>query len=173
MTSRSLLVVLAVFLSGCPESACPLRPVAMKSPDINEPVYCQNFTSTLVTKNQSGQQISQFALGQPVSIESTVTNNSSSTVTITKASGCPQVGFEAYSTEDTPNIVWSSADGIACTQATESATFAAGETKTFSAEWDQAACGGAQAPAGQYKVRTQDTTECWAHIDQDVSLTLE
>lgn len=167
---------LALLLSGCAEGeelVCPVRPVAVKSPSISEPAYCQSFTSTLVIKNQAGQEISEFLPGQAIFFESRVTNNGSSAVTLTQADGCPQIRFEVYNDADAPNIVWGSLDGTACTQALTPVTFAPGETKVFPAQWDQALCDHHQAPAGQYTVRTQDSTECWAHIDTEASFTLQ
>jgi len=172
------LLPLAILLSNCGgggggEFACPLRPVLIREPSLNEPAYCQNFSSTLVMKNRMGQQVNQFSAGEMISFESAVTNNSGIAVTITKANGCPQVSFEVYGTTGTPNIVWGSSDGFACTLALEPVTFAPGETKIFSGEWDQTFCGNTQTLQGQYRVRTLDSTECWARIEKEVSLTLQ
>jgi hypothetical protein len=167
----------AILLSSCGggggEFACPLRPVLIREPSLNEPAYCQNFSSTLVMKDRMGQQVDQFSAGEMISFESAVTNNSASAVTVTKTDGCPQVSFEVYGPTGTPNIVWGSSDGIACTLALEPVTFAPGETKTFSREWDQTFCRGTQTPQGHYRVRTLDSTECWARIEKEVSLTLQ
>src|SRR5436853_1722232 len=177
-TLRSLLP-LAILLSNCGgagvdgEFSCPLRPVLIREPSLNEPAYCQNFSSSLVMKDRMGQQVNQFSAGEMISFESAVTNNSANAVTITKTDGCPQVSFEVYSTAGNPNIVWGSSDGIACTQALEPVTFASGETKIFSGEWDQTFCGNTQTPPGQYRVRTLDSTECWARIEHEVTLTLQ
>jgi Intracellular proteinase inhibitor len=168
------LLPLAILQSSCSgggEDTCPSRGVGMRAAGINEPAYCQNFSSTLIMKNRMGQQVNQFSAGEIISFENSVVNNSGSDVTITKTSGCPQVSFEVYNTTE-PNIVWGSSDGQGCTASLEPVTFAPGETKIFSGEWNQT-CGNLQAARGPYTVRTLDSTECWMRIDRNLTFTLQ
>ena len=174
-TLRSLLplAILLISCGGAEESACTFRPVLVREPSLNEPAYCQNFSSTLVMRDRMGQQVDLFPAGEVISFESAVTNNGSGAVTVTKADGCPQVSFQVYGTTGSPSIVWGSSDGLACTLALEPVTFAPGETKLFSGQWDQTFCGDTQTPPGQYRARTLDSTECWARIEKAVTLTLQ
>lgn len=88
------------------------------------------------------------------------------------AFGCPQVRFEAYSTTETPNILWASADDAGCMQAEETVTYTPGETKIFAQQWNQSRCDNSRAPGGQHMIGTQDATECWARVDKERPFTL-
>lgn len=176
MAVKTFALSLLILLGSCSgpdgnEADCLDRPVAFKSPSVNEPAYCQNLSSTLAIKDRMGQPAGNFAPGEEITFEASVTNNSSSAITVTKSSGCPQLAFEAY--RSTFQTDWFSADGEVCTQALVDVTYAPGETRLFTAQWQQKLCGDSPAPSGQYTVRTQDTTQCWARIDKSAGFTIQ
>lgn len=169
-----LLIPTTLFLASCigndeQTPTAPPPPDAMKS----EPTYCQNLSSTLVIRDRMQQEVSQFSAGETIFLESTITNNSNSPVILSPSDLCPQVSFAVYRTAGTPDSVWASSDDRVCGQMIMPVTFPPGEAWTFSAEWNQTLRDNTQAPAGRYKVRTKDSTECRARIEKESSLILQ
>jgi len=156
---------------GMEADSCPSMPVQDRTSREEEPALCTNFTSSLVVKDRMGQQVTRFSAGETVFFEATVTNSSSEAVTVTKPNGCGQISFDAF--KSTAQLDWSSLTGAACTAALENVTYAPGETKRFTAQWNQSLCQGQQASVGQYTVRMQDSTQCFRRTNRSTSFTLQ
>ncbi|MGQ0698321.1 MAG: BsuPI-related putative proteinase inhibitor [Panacagrimonas sp.] len=132
---------------------------------------CSPFTSTLAIKDRMNQVVSTFSAGEIISFEARVTNGSTSAQTLTTRNACAQVGFEA--SNSSAQIVWGSNDGITCGAALIDVTYAPGETKVYTAQWDQELQNNTQAPVGQYSVRSVDITQCSSAIDKTANFTLQ
>lgn len=125
---------------------------------------CGSFSSSFVIKDRMGQSVSTFSAGEPISFEMQVTNNGSTRRTLMANGGCMQVHFEVANTAK--QVLWSSADNVACTAALQSVSYEAGQTQSFSATWNQQQRSGGQAANGSYTASALDATQCSSTLEK-------
>jgi Intracellular proteinase inhibitor len=109
------------------------------------------FVATLAVRDASGADRDIFAVGQPVSLVLSVRNrlNSAQTASFTTSRTADFVIVE----NGTTRIVWQATNGQTISPTATQLQFAANETKTFSATWNQTANGGGQVNTGTYEAR--------------------
>jgi hypothetical protein len=161
MNCRSLLPLTTLLLGACAVDDSGSRP----------PAICDRFSVTFATLDANGQQRSSFAPGQEVRLLARVSNNSPQSQTLTIANGCPQVNFAVDNASG--QTVWHSLANVACTQALRSDTYAAGETRSFSATWNQLRDDNTAAPPGNYTARAIDSSDCRDVFSRQLPLTIQ
>jgi hypothetical protein len=135
------------------------------------PAICENFSVTFATIDVNSQPKSTFAPGEAVRFLGRVTNDSAQSLVLTAANGCVHVNF-AVDTAAGQNL-WHSLDNETCTQALRAETYAAGESKTFTGSWNQLRRDGTAAPAGSYRARLVDSTECRDAFARSLPFTIQ
>ena len=95
----------------------------------------RTFQTTLLIKDSSGIEKSEFAGGEPITFVLTVTNLTNTPVTITQPS--PQVYDFVVADSYGSNTKWNWSDGMGFACVITYLEFSAGETKTYEVTWDQ------------------------------------
>jgi hypothetical protein len=155
MRSRSILkrvLMLATVLAlagGATGQSCSLSNLG-KGTGGDQPV----FVATLAVRDAAGADTDIFDVGESVTLVLTVRNrmNSQQTATFTTSRTSDFVVVK----DGTADVLWQQSGGQAGTTTGTVATqvtFAARETKTFTATWNQTDNGGNQLDEGTYEVR--------------------
>ena len=164
---RKALVVLALplCLAGCLESDSAedyvwqqRQPIPGADVYDPPPAHCAAMSSGLEIIDRFGQAESEFIQGEPINLRLWVRNDSADAVTLTNPNGCPAVEFEVVNAAN--EVIATSDDGFACTQALVPVEHGPGETTLHTWTWDQVMRNGAAAPIGDYTVYADERTEC-------------
>jgi hypothetical protein len=132
----------------------------------NNSTPCNTFSSSFTIKDRMGQAVSTFTAGETITFESRVTNTSDTSKTLTISAGCNQINFEAVNSSN--QSVWASDCGPTslCSCATNMFSYAPGETKIITADWNQQQQNGTQTPLGQYTANALDATQCSPELNK-------
>lgn len=109
------------------------------------------FVTTLVLKDAAGAARSEFAPGEPVTLELQVRNRLGTSAAVQFPSG-QQFDFVVLAS-GTRRVVWQWSRGRAFIQALTEIVFAPGETRLFTVIWPQLDDSGQPVPPGRYEVR--------------------
>jgi hypothetical protein len=157
MIARLLLLGAVSLVTMGAQSSCSAS-YGDRMGDINNPPGDGNgsgdgptFTTTLVLKDSSGAIRGQFQRGDLMTFELIVRNRTDQSVRIQFADGAQQ-DFTVFD-DGTHVLRWRWMTGKVFTQATTDLVFAAHETRTFSATWDQVMDQGALLDAGRFEAR--------------------
>lgn len=109
------------------------------------------FVTDLVLKNAAGVAVTQFAPGDPITLELTVRNRTRNEPVLQFSSGYQSDFVVMPLGGRTPRWQWS--HNRAFTQATTEISFAPEETRTFTVTWDQRDNAGLPVSVGDYEAR--------------------
>ncbi|NJO12877.1 MAG: hypothetical protein HC872_04770 [Gammaproteobacteria bacterium] len=109
------------------------------------------FVTDLKLKNAAGVERSEFALGEPLTLELTVRNRGRTEAILQFSSG-HQFDFVALD-GGTSRVRWQWSRGKEFVQGTTELQFEAGETKTFVVSWNQVDGTGQAVAPGNYEAR--------------------
>jgi Intracellular proteinase inhibitor len=107
------------------------------------------FVTSLAVEDASGNAVSTFNSGDPITFVLSVRNRSSSSQTIS-FNTAQQYNFEVVDS-GTATEVWTWSLGQSISPSTSSLTFQAGETQTFTVTWDQVNDNNQLVPTGPYE----------------------
>jgi hypothetical protein len=153
MKSRSvlkrllMLVTILALAGGATGQSCSLNNIGGGNGG-DQPV----FVATLAVRDAAGADTDIFDVGESITLVLTIRNrmNSEQTATFTTARTSDFVVVK----DGTDNVLWQQSTGQNTTgTAASQITFAARETKTFTATWNQADNAGYQLAEGTYEVR--------------------
>lgn len=136
MVARLLAVGAVALVTGGAQSSCSAGDPGLLPPpeESEESGNGPTFTTTLVLKDAAGVEKTSFQAGERLTLQLTVRNRTNQTVEVDFASG-HQYDFYVFPSGSNRHVwVWSSTAFF--TQATSTQTFAAGESKVFTAGWD-------------------------------------
>lgn len=158
---RTIIVLVGLLAVGCSgdESAAPLD--------------CGNFESSFAAEDSMQQASSMFVAGEAISLHARITNNASSSQTLTSDT-CPWQSVVVKNASD--QVVWEYGAGtrndplMTCVP---SKTYAAGETSHATIDWDQRDLDGSQVPVGNYTASFSDHTECGTELGKSFSFSIQ
>lgn len=157
---------------GQNDSAYPDNPPGACSD--NDTTLCDGFASSFTIKDSNGQAVSAFTAGEPITFEAQLTNTSSTSRTLTLKGGCTHIYFRVLNGSE--EHLWTSDCGgpeSLCLCATCKVTYAAGETKIITANWDQQQFDGTQTPVGEYTVNALDDTQCSPALEKSGTFSIQ
>lgn len=152
MTSRSILkrvlmlATILVLAGGATGQSCSLNNLGGGGGG-DQPT----FVATLAVRDAAGADTDIFDVAEPITFVLTIRNrkNSQQTATFTTARTSDFVVVE----NGTDNVLWQQSGGQAGTGAATQIVFAARESKTFTATWNQTNNAGNQLNEGTYEAR--------------------
>jgi hypothetical protein len=110
-----------------------------------------SFATNLMLRDAAGRVRDDFARLEPITFELTVTNRRATPITV-QFSSTRQSDFVALDF-GTRSIRWKWSDNRAFATVLTEIVFAPGESRTFSATWDQVDRSGQVVPSGRYEAR--------------------
>lgn len=108
------------------------------------------FDVSLSLRDKFGQEASTFSTDETITLQLRVENTGDSAATLNFNNG---QAYDFTIRNNAGNEVWTWSTDKSFTEATESTTFAAGEVRTYSADWDQEDDSNVAVPAGSYRAQ--------------------
>ena len=131
------------------------------------------FEVSLSVRDKFGQEASVFSTDETITLQLRVENTGDRAATLNFASG---QAYDFTITNSANNEVWTWSEDKSFTQATGSTSFAAGEVRLYSADWDQEDDNDVAVPTGSYRaqgvVTASNLDEATANSEVD-SLTIQ
>lgn len=121
------------------------------------------FEVSLSLRDKFGQEANTFSTDETITLQLRVENTGDSAATLNFNNG-QAYDFTVRNSADT--VVWTWSNDKSFTQATESTRFAAGEVRTYSADWDQEDNSNVAVPAGSYRAQGEVTA---TNLDDEVA----
>lgn len=142
----SVLGIVAICM-GATSNSCSLRDGIGGGSD-DEP----SFVAQLLIEDSAGQQTDSFDRGEQIQFVLTVRNRLSSSASIDFTTA--RTSDFVVVRENTNDVVWKwSDDQAAFAQVATTLSFTAGETKSFTVQWNQVGSSGSQVRADRYEAR--------------------
>lgn len=121
------------------------------------------FAVSLSVRDKFGQEASTFSTDETITLQLRVENTGDSAATLNFSNG-QAYDFTVRNSADT--VVWTWSADKSFTQATESTRFAAGEVRTYSADWDQQDDSDVAVSTGSYRAQGEVTA---TNLDEDTA----
>jgi len=138
LTRAPLISLFAAFLAA-PAGGCAAR---------EEPVTPPDFETRLVLKNPAGDETREFQAGETITFVVTLTNRASAPRTLTFPSSQTHDCF-VYVADH--KEVWRHSSGRMFAQVITEVTLKPGESRVFTATWNQTDAKGSPVPPGEYE----------------------
>ena len=138
--------------------------------DSGATINCSEFASAFTTEDSAGQVANSFATGEGITFHIQITNNNSSSQTLTPNT-CPQVFLDVR--DSASQLVWEYGNNVLMS-CPPTHTYAAGEVGNIVVEWDQRRFNdNTQVPSGTYTAFMLDSTECSDQLDKSVEFEIQ
>lgn len=121
------------------------------------------FEVSLSLRDKFGQEASTFSTEETITLQLRVENTGDSAATLNFNNG---QAYDFTISNSAGAEIWHWSADKSFTEATESTTFAAGEVRFYSADWDQEDDSNAAVPAGSYRAAGEVTA---SNLDDDVA----
>lgn len=112
------------------------------------------FEVSLSLRDKFGQQVSSFSSDEAITLQLRVENTGDDAATLRFDDG---QAYDFNIQNSSGGTIWIWSDDQAFTQATESTTFAAGEVRTYSVDWDQRDSNDNAVATGSYSAQGEVT----------------